>query len=505
MTASPTSSAKPPPREGSADSDSDSGRVLVIDDSPTILKVVRAILETKGYTVEVARDGTEGFARLHANGGFDLVLLDFVMPRMNGYQFCRELRADEQLKRLPVVLMSARTRTIGDRFVEQTGAVDALDKPFDPRALIAVVGSVIAKQAGTNHLRSIPSPEMMMDEEDLGSAVSVPPPPSRHFRGLGQIASVVARALSGPLSQLRPHDLGQPQIVEDTIANCIVRDVIEDIVAAADDVDLSSNVVLRGQLSKVPLAEVLQLLQLRHQTGVVRVRHQRKLAVLSLREGMVDLAQSTGTDEEFRIGRYFIEAGLMTRQQVELTHADKPSEQLFGEYLLAEGKISDEQLYTALAKQSAELTYEVLRWPDGRFTLSEEPFSDEATAAELGLNLSGLVLEGFRRVDEWRLMADTINFDTVLVIDQVALGALDDSDINKNERQVLMAIDGQRTAREVMEGSHLASFDAIKVLYQYLQSRIVREMTAKGSASVDSAVDSTREPKPPSSARGSSR
>ena len=159
MTASPTSSAKPPPREGSADSDSDSGRVLVIDDSPTILKVVRAILETKGYTVEVARDGTEGFARLHANGGFDLVLLDFVMPRMNGYQFCRELRADEQLKRLPVVLMSARTRTIGDRFVEQTGAVDALDKPFDPRALIAVVGSVIAKQAGTNHLRSIPSPE----------------------------------------------------------------------------------------------------------------------------------------------------------------------------------------------------------------------------------------------------------------------------------------------------------------------------------------------------------
>jgi len=237
----------------------------------------------------------------------------------------------------------------------------------------------------------------------------------------------------------------------------------------------------------------------------VRVRHQRKLAVLSLREGMVDLAQSTGTDEEFRIGRYFIEAGLMTRQQVELTHADKPSEQLFGEYLLAEGKISDEQLYTALAKQSAELTYEVLRWPDGRFTLSEEPFSDEATAAELGLNLSGLVLEGFRRVDEWRLMADTINFDTVLVIDQVALGALDDSDINKNERQVLMAIDGQRTAREVMEGSHLASFDAIKVLYQYLQSRIVREMTAKGSASVDSAVDSTREPKPPSSARGSSR
>ena len=58
--------------------------VLVIDDSVTILKVVSTILERNGYAVTVARDGMEGFEKLAAEAPFDLVLLDFVMPRMNG-------------------------------------------------------------------------------------------------------------------------------------------------------------------------------------------------------------------------------------------------------------------------------------------------------------------------------------------------------------------------------------------------------------------------------------
>src|SRR5262245_53112342 len=95
------------------------GRVLVIDDSVTILKVVSAILECNGFDVVLARDGREGMQALRTSARIDLVLLDFVMPRMNGYQFWRELRADGDLKQTPVVLMSARTNAIGDRFVEQ--------------------------------------------------------------------------------------------------------------------------------------------------------------------------------------------------------------------------------------------------------------------------------------------------------------------------------------------------------------------------------------------------
>ncbi len=66
-----------------------SARVLVIDDSPTILKVVSAILARHGYEPAVAKDGIQGIELIKKGTKYDIVLLDFVMPRMNGYQFCR--------------------------------------------------------------------------------------------------------------------------------------------------------------------------------------------------------------------------------------------------------------------------------------------------------------------------------------------------------------------------------------------------------------------------------
>src|SRR6186713_2440956 len=93
--------------------------ILVVDDSPTILKVVGGILARGGFAVETARDGVAGIEMVRARA-FDLVLLDFVMPRMNGYQFCRELRDLPEHKELPVVLMSAKGDKIRDQFVLQT-------------------------------------------------------------------------------------------------------------------------------------------------------------------------------------------------------------------------------------------------------------------------------------------------------------------------------------------------------------------------------------------------
>src|SRR5262245_9732273 len=97
-------------------------RILVVDDSPTIRTVVSTILERMGYDPEVASDGQDAYEAL-ASGEVkaDLVLVDFVMPRMNGYQFCRAIRDNAELATTPIVLMSAKGDRIRDQFVQQTG------------------------------------------------------------------------------------------------------------------------------------------------------------------------------------------------------------------------------------------------------------------------------------------------------------------------------------------------------------------------------------------------
>src|ERR1051325_9552623 len=118
--------------------------VLVIDDSPTITKVVQLVLTKAGYQVQTAADGEQGLAAVRASRP-DLILLDFVMPKMNGYQFCRELTADAKLRDIPVILMSAKGDQVGERFVKVMGIVDYITKPFSPEAITAVVQHIVAK------------------------------------------------------------------------------------------------------------------------------------------------------------------------------------------------------------------------------------------------------------------------------------------------------------------------------------------------------------------------
>ncbi len=118
--------------------------VLVIDDSPTITKVVQLVLTKAGFEVITAADGEAGLAVARSRAP-DLILLDFVMPRMNGYQFCREAASDETLRDIPVVLMSAKGDQVGERFVKVMGIVDYITKPFSPEAITAVVQHTINK------------------------------------------------------------------------------------------------------------------------------------------------------------------------------------------------------------------------------------------------------------------------------------------------------------------------------------------------------------------------
>ncbi|MDC0749659.1 DUF4388 domain-containing protein [Polyangium mundeleinium] len=454
-------------------------RVLVIDDSPTILKVVSAILARNGYEPTTARDGVAGLELIRKGPKFDLVLLDFVMPRMNGYQFCRELRSDATHRTLPVVLMSAKGDKIRGTFVQQTGAVDAITKPFDARALVTVVEGALAKTAEGRSPRPVPEGQKMPEEEVLPVESMRP---SMHIRHARQRASVefaqqVANAVVPAILAISPEDRASEASVMAAVARAMTPDILAALSLTVKDLDPGDGVreAMSGDLSVVALAEILQVLGMQRQTGVLHVTNNRTSITISMRQGQIDFVQSRGATEEYRLGRYFLEKGALSRDQLDTLLADlRGSNKLLGEEVVARGIVTREELVDILTKQSSELIYDMLRWPYGRFSFTKEPFRPEADMAKLTLGVSALVLEGFRRVDEWRLMEGTIHFDQVPVIDQFALEGLSPGQLARPERLVLDAVNGQRTVSEVVKESTVGSFDAVKIIYQFLQSRVLR-------------------------------
>ncbi|HEY9850652.1 MAG TPA: response regulator [Leptolyngbyaceae cyanobacterium] len=113
-------------------------KVLVVDDIATELEIICRILQEAGITVERANDGDEALARIDESPP-DLVILDVVMPTMNGFEVVRELRGNEKTKHLPVVFCTQKNTAIDKIWGMDMGADAYVTKPFDPQQLIDIV------------------------------------------------------------------------------------------------------------------------------------------------------------------------------------------------------------------------------------------------------------------------------------------------------------------------------------------------------------------------------
>jgi len=124
--------------------------VLIVDDNQTNRELLRDLLEYQGYESEDARTGIEALEILRANPiRFDLILLDVMMPQMTGFEVLEHLRDDEQLKHIPVIVISALTEINNSIKCIQLGAEDYMTKPFHPTLLKTRIGAILEKK----HLR----------------------------------------------------------------------------------------------------------------------------------------------------------------------------------------------------------------------------------------------------------------------------------------------------------------------------------------------------------------
>ncbi|MDT9600680.1 response regulator transcription factor [Sphingosinicella rhizophila] len=119
-------------------------RILVCDDDPLLVELVEFRLSSKGYAVDVARDGAETLARLSESRP-DAVVLDAMMPIMDGYEVLRRMREQDALAEIPVIMLTARKQERDIVGALELGASDFMVKPFMPEELVARLARLLAE------------------------------------------------------------------------------------------------------------------------------------------------------------------------------------------------------------------------------------------------------------------------------------------------------------------------------------------------------------------------
>jgi two-component system alkaline phosphatase synthesis response regulator PhoP len=138
-------------------------RILVVDDDRAIVRLVRAYLEQAGYQVLVAYDGDEALHRLRSERP-DLVVLDLMMPKRDGWEVTRIVRGDQDLARVPIVVLTARVEDQDKVIGLELGADDYVTKPFNPREVVARVRAVLRRsQAQPLKSRVIQAGPLLID------------------------------------------------------------------------------------------------------------------------------------------------------------------------------------------------------------------------------------------------------------------------------------------------------------------------------------------------------
>ncbi len=117
-------------------------KILIVDDETDIAESLRFVLEAAGYTCYCAYDGEEGL-RLAKDIEPDLMILDIMMPKINGYKISRLLKFDKKYKDIPILMLTARSQDSDKLIGEETGANEYITKPFDLDEVVAKVNEYL--------------------------------------------------------------------------------------------------------------------------------------------------------------------------------------------------------------------------------------------------------------------------------------------------------------------------------------------------------------------------
>ena len=424
-------------------------KILNIDDSPTVQRLIEMILSSQGYQVVLASDGEEGIAKAKSERPA-LILVDFVMPKMNGYQVCKTLKEDPEFRDTPIILVTSKGDKVGSKFVDVLGISEYFTKPFQPEELLAKIREVLDKKA-----------------QEAAAA-----------------KAVAAKVRSAPAATpVRGAAATAPEGLEAMIT-MIVKRVLDDFVQNTLPALISKeqgggrgggSAAIQGHLAAFRIVELMQMLSLQRQSGRLVIARREGKAEIFFKNGAIVFA---GTTMDGNIGGV---EGLLKKScrvgEDGLHHARRIAE-MTGQPLdgvLAQEKILDQKIFGACLKRHTEsVVFKAMDWKDGDFFF-DNTFAP-VFANPVALKVDDLILEGTRRSDEWVLIQQKIpNFSMVFEplignAEELTRRGLSDMDL-----KVFALVDGRSTVQNIIERGMLSDFDVAKSMFILLSVNLIRK------------------------------
>lgn len=228
---------------------------------------------------------------------------------------------------------------------------------------------------------------------------------------------------------------------------------------------------ITGNLETMQLSELLQWLSQSKKTGTLVVDDGDVEKRIFFDQGRI--VSSASTDPREYLGQFLMSHGHITEE--ELNGAIRMQEKtgmLLGKILVSIGAVQEQEVHRLLQLKAEEAIYDIFAWPEGDFEFLDGELP-QREMVPISLDVTGIVLEGARRVDEWnRIRSAVPSMDAVpvAVVDDPAA----DESLPEGDRRVLEAVDDRSTVEEIRERTHSTDFFACRVLFDAVQAKTVK-------------------------------
>lgn len=419
-------------------------KVLLVDDSPTVRRLGELILSQHGYSVFTAEDGEKGLEMV-AKIRPSVILVDFIMPNMNGHTFCRKVRQDESMKDVPLILISSKGESVGEAFEKEFGVLYYFSKPFEPDDLIRKLEEV---------LKNVIIEEPATKDPLTEGATMVSP---------GVLHEMVDKLLRQYFQKDFP---------------LLMRNVMSDMLTEAGLVK-KGGVVFSGDLGEVPLPDVINFVYNSRLSGRLTIFSAEIFGEIFIENGMFVFASCStkGAKQPFL-------TDIMRKQKLLDADDDMISQVVIearekmlpiGRMLVEKGLVNEEQLMEALRLHAQDAFGTILGAKNGNFFLEHDDLPTNLQDMKVRIPLINVLMEGLSHLDERHLAATEFKDESMVLVRLITNeDALETVQLKARELDIFALIDGRKPLSAIISASQLDPLETKRICYALRKVGLLR-------------------------------